>query len=401
MLSESYRWRVLALATFTFTFVVAIPHMSLPVLFDEIAAELDLNLVQVGWIWGSSSVMGIFVGLIGGPLGDRFGPRRMLAVACLLMGLAGGARAFSTDFVTLAGTVFLTGFAQGAIPMNVHKACGVWFPRRQLGLANGVVSMGMALGFMLGAWLAAGFLSPLLNGWRNVLLAYAIVAIAFSLMWILTKEKSQAGPGASRPPIRAVVALRKVLALPQVWLLGLATALAAAGINSALGYLPLYLRDLGWAAERADQTLASFHGASLLFAIPIAMYSDRSGRRLGVLMICVVIFAAGFGAIGLVSGFLISAAVMLAGISRDGYMAVSMTTITEADGVGPELAGTAMGLSISLIAITNALAPPIGNSLVALGAAAPFYFWSALALLALLPYLVFKARARVRPREPS
>jgi hypothetical protein len=57
--SDAYKWLVLTLAAFTFTFVVAIPQMSLPVLFDEISAELGLSLVQVGWIWGFGSVMGI------------------------------------------------------------------------------------------------------------------------------------------------------------------------------------------------------------------------------------------------------------------------------------------------------------------------------------------------------
>ena len=87
--SESYKWLILAISAFTFTFVVAMPQMSLPVLFDEISAELGLSLVQVGWIWGVGSVLGILVGLIGGPVGDRFGPRRTLTVACLLMGIAG------------------------------------------------------------------------------------------------------------------------------------------------------------------------------------------------------------------------------------------------------------------------------------------------------------------------
>jgi len=66
---DAYKWLVLTLATFTFTFVVAIPQMSLPVMFDEISADLSLSLVQVGWIWGAGSVMGILVGLIGGPVG--------------------------------------------------------------------------------------------------------------------------------------------------------------------------------------------------------------------------------------------------------------------------------------------------------------------------------------------
>ena len=40
----------------------------------------------------------------------------------------------------------MTGFAMWAIPMNVHKTCGVWFSKKRLGMANGVVSVGMALG---------------------------------------------------------------------------------------------------------------------------------------------------------------------------------------------------------------------------------------------------------------
>ena len=146
--SDSYKWLVLALAAFTFTFVVAIPQMSLQVLFDENSADLNLSLVQVGWIWGVGSMLGILVGLIGGPIGDRFGPRRTLTVACLLMGIAGAARGFSNDFTMLAFTTLITGFAQWSIPMSVHKACGVWFPKEQLGMANGVVAVGMALGFL-------------------------------------------------------------------------------------------------------------------------------------------------------------------------------------------------------------------------------------------------------------
>ncbi len=129
--SESYKWLVLTISTFTFTFVVAIPQMSLPVLFEEISAELDLSLVQVGWIWGAGSVLGTLVGLIGGPIGDRFGPRRILAVACLLMGIAGAARGLSNGFTMLTITTLITGFAQWSIPMNVHKACGIWAGNQQ------------------------------------------------------------------------------------------------------------------------------------------------------------------------------------------------------------------------------------------------------------------------------
>jgi len=188
--SDGYKWLVLTLAALTFTLVVAIPQMSLPVLFDEISTDIGLNLVQVGWIWGIGSAMGIVVGLIGGPVGDRFGPRRTLAVACLLIGIAGAARGLSNSFAMLAFTVLNTGFAQWSIPMSVHKTCGVWFPKKQLGVANGVVSVGMALGFMSGSLLAAAVFSPLFGGWRHVLYVYGAVAILFGAFWWFSQEKA-------------------------------------------------------------------------------------------------------------------------------------------------------------------------------------------------------------------
>ena len=222
--SDSYKWLVLALATFTFTFVSAIPQMSLPVLFDEISAELDLSLVQVGWIWGISSVLGILVGLIGGPVGDRFGPRRTLTVACLFMGVAGAARGLSTGFAMLALTTLVTGFAQWSIPMSIHKACGIWFSKKQLGMANGVVAVGMALGFLLGALLAATVFSPKLGGWRNVFFAYGAVAILFAMFWWFSQEKAGLLGQQGSPIITFREAIGHVVRLRNVWILCIATA---------------------------------------------------------------------------------------------------------------------------------------------------------------------------------
>lgn len=75
---SNYRWYILTLGALTHTFAVAMPMMSLPVLFKEISVELDLNLVQIGTVWGMIPLAGIFVVLIGGLLGDRFGVKRTL-----------------------------------------------------------------------------------------------------------------------------------------------------------------------------------------------------------------------------------------------------------------------------------------------------------------------------------
>jgi MFS family permease len=388
--SESYKWLVLTISTFTFTFVVAIPQMSLPVLFDEISAELGLSLVQVGWIWGVGSVLGILVGLIGGPVGDRFGPRRTLAVACLFMGIAGAARGLSNGFTMLAVTTLITGFAQWSIPMNIHKTCGIWFPKERLGMANGVVSVGMALGFLLGALLAATVFSPVFGGWRNVLFVYGAVAVLFGMFWMLSKDKAGGESQQSNPMITFREAIGHVIRLRNVWILCIATAGVSGCVNGMLGFLPLYLRDLGWEPLKADSTLASFHAASMIFAIPIALLSDRIGSRRGVLMAVVLLIGLGTGLIGFTSGVLISTAVLIAGFSRDGFMAITMTAIIEEEGIGARFAGTATGLNMSAMGIANVFAPPIGNWLAKFGTGLPFLFWASLVFLGFVGYLFMR-----------
>jgi MFS family permease len=390
---DAYKWLILTLAALTFTLVVAIPQMSLPVLFDEISADIGLNLVQVGWIWGVGSAMGILVGLIGGPVGDRFGPRRTLAVACLFIGIAGAARGLSNSFAMLAFTVLITGFAQWSIPMNVHKACGVWFSQKQLGMANGVVSVGMALGFLSGSLLAATVFSPLLGGWRNVLFVYGAVAVLFGAFWWFSQEKARDEDRQTNHMITLREAIGHVIHLRNVWLLCIATAGVSGGVNGVLGYLPLYLRGLGWEPAIADSTLASFHAASMTCAIPIALLSDRVGSRRGVLMAAVLLIGTGTGLIGFASGVLISVAVIIAGIARDGFMAITMTAVIEEKGVGARFAGSAIGLNISLMGIANVFAPPAGNWLAQFGSGVPFLFWASLVFLGFTAYFFLQKPA--------
>ena len=364
--------------------------MSMPVLFDEISSELDLSLVQVGWIWGIGSVLGIVVGLIGGPVGDRFGPRRTLAVACFLMGIAGAARGLSNGFSMLAITTLITGFAQWSIPMNVHKTCGIWFSKEQLGMANGIVSVGMALGFLLGALLAATVFSPLFGGWRNVLFVYGAVATLFSVFWGLSQDKEESKERQRRQSVRFGEAIGHVIRLRNVWILSLATAGVAGCVNGMLGYLPLYLRDLGWAPALADSTLASFHAASMVFAIPIAWFSDRIGSRRGVLMTAALFIGFGTGLLGFAGGLMISAAVLIAGISRDGFMATTMTAIIEEKGIGVRFAGSATGLNMSVMGVAIVFAPPIGNWLAQFGSGLPFLFWASFVFIGFTGYFFMR-----------
>ena len=386
----------MVLAGLTATLVVAMPAMSMPVLFAEISEDIGLTIVQIGAIWGTGSLAGLFTGLAAGTIGDKFGTKRTIVVGCVLIGMTGALRAFSTDFVTLGATVFLGGLLGPIIPLSLHKACGVWFSGRHLGLANGFVASGMAFGFMVGAMISATVLSPLLGGWRQVMIFYGIVAVLMSIPWALTRA---APAGESAAGAGSTMSMRQtfshVVRLKNVWILGLALLGIGGCIQGALGYLPLYLREIGWPGPRADGALATFHAMSLLMVFPIALLSDRLGSRKRFLMIAALMVAVGIGSLAFVPGPLVWASVILAGLVRDGFMAIYMTMITELDGVGALYAGTAIGLSGTLSRVGGLVAPPVGNSLATYNLNLPFVFWAGMALVGLVfLYLVKEGKPR-------
>lgn len=380
---SKYKWYILVLVAVTNMVVVAIPAMGMSVLAKEISQDLGLSLVQIGAIWGMASLAGIVTSLLGGVIGDILGPKRVLIIASLLAGLFGALRSLAVDFVSLAVIVILLGVVTPFVIMNGIKTIGQWFPYHQLGLANGITSMGMALGFFLGALLSATTFSPLLGGWRNVLIFYGLLGGLFSIPWffVRTHTSSHLVTGASSSLVKTV---RYVAGLKNVWLLGLTLFGVSGAIQGLLGYLPLYLRNMGWDVLHADGAVSAFHFISMVFVLPIALWSDRLGSRKRLLMVAALMVVIGVGLLSVVSGFWVWLAVLLTGFVRDAFMAIFLTMVIETEGVGPVYAGTATGFTMTISGIGNVVAPPLGNSLAVLWPGAPFAFWAVLTIFGML-----------------
>jgi len=248
-----------------------------------------------------------------------------------------------------------------------------------------VLSMGMALGFLIGSMASATWLSPWLGGWRNVLIFYGVVALAFSVPWVFTRAKpDSAAVQSGAPSIGMGQAISNIARIRDIWLLSL-TFLGVSGcIQSTLGYLPLYLRGQGWGVVAADGALSAFHVASLIFVIPIALWGDRFGSRKKVLLFLESMTALGVGLLSVVGGALVWAAVIIAGFVRDGFMAHFITRVVETDGVGPAYAGTATGFVMIFAGIGNLLAPSLGNTLADISPNLPFVFWTVLIIAGLI-----------------
>jgi cyanate permease len=256
----------------------------------------------------------------------------------------------------------------------------------------------MALGFAVSSMISATLLSPLLGGWRNVVFLYGAISIGIGVIWTLTQpapgERQSSMGGQHTATIRQV--LSQVALNRNVWLLGLVIFGVGGCIQGLLGYLLLYLRDVGWPAARADGALATFHTVSLLIVIPLSLLSDRLGSRKTILIIAALTTVTGTGLLSVAEGPAVWGSVIIAGVFRDGFMAVFMTTIIELEGVGAAYAGTAIGFVIVFSGLGRWLAPPLGNSLADVGLGVPFVFWAAMAAAALLGLYFVKTTSRVK-----
>lgn len=383
------KWFVLALTALSATLAVTMPMMAIPVLFAEISRDLSLNLVQVGTIWGIGSLAGILTGFFGGSIGDRFGTNRTLVVAFILTGIIGAVRGFAFDYFTLAGAFFIGGFLGPAIPTNLHKICGDWFPGKQLGVANGVLSSGMALGAMTGAGISATILSPWFGGWRNVIIFYAVIAVIIGLAWLFVPDPpgnlELLNPDGSS--MSFMQSLRHISKIRNIWFLSIAALGIGGAIQGFLGYLPLYLRNIGWSTSAADGTLVIFHAVSMVATIPIAIISGRIGKRKVIVIFACIMTTLGLSLLYFADGPFVWIAVIMVGIMRDAYMAILITMITETKGIGASLTATAMGLVMVLPRVGSIFSPPLGNSLANINPSLPFLFWAGLAAFSIVGFV--------------
>lgn len=386
------KWWILILSALTATFTVAAPSMGLSVMFKEISTDLNLDLVQIGLVWSIGSLPAILTAILGGAVADRLGPRRVIVTGIALTGVIGALRGWAGDFASLLTIILFLGALTPLITMTAYKINGMWFPPHQLGLANGIFSMGMALGFMLGAFFSANLISPWLGGWRNTFFFFGGLAILFAIPWTIIPITPPASP-TSQPEKHQQSfwqGVRQIYRNSNMWLVGIAMLGYSGAIQGLLGYLPLHLRDAGWTGINADGAQTLFHAMSLVFVIPITFLSDRLGTRKNLLLVTLCLTVAGASVLIFSQSWPVWLAVILAGVGRDATMALLFTMGIQMKGVGAAYAGSASGF-VSLFSFVGALlASPIGNSLAGTSAGLPFAFWAGMAALALISLALVK-----------
>lgn len=384
--NQNTKWFILFLTALTATVASSAPSAALSVLFKEISTDLNLDLVQVGLVWSIGSLPAVLTSFLGGAVIDRFGPKKITLISLFLLALTGASRGLSSGFSTLLASILLMGAIAPMSIMASYKINGIWFPSRQLGMANGVFSMGMAAGFMLGSLISATTLSPWLGGWRQVMFFYGGLTLLLLIPWLFVPSNQPVNIPKAFQSARISIksAFSQVLKFRNLWLLGLSLFGYSGAIQGILGYLPLYLREMNWTPIQADGAPTLFHAMSLAFVVPVSLLSDRSRIRKPWLLATLSLSLIGATMLTIADGWLVWLAVFLMGMGRDATMALLLTYAIETEGVGASLAGTATGFVILFSNIGALFSSPIGNSLAEGGASLPFAFWAGLLTFGLI-----------------
>jgi MFS family permease len=153
---------------------------ALTVALPALRGDFGADLVSVQWVLNAYVLALASLTLVGGALADVYGKARMLAVGCLLFGLASAACALAPSEAWLIAARAVQGVAAAIVTPASLALIGATYPRDERNQAIGVWAAASALttaaGPILGGWLTDSFGWPMVF-WINPPIAFGAVAI--------------------------------------------------------------------------------------------------------------------------------------------------------------------------------------------------------------------------------
>jgi predicted MFS family arabinose efflux permease len=217
-------------------------------------AELDLTLVEAGFIATTFNVMGMLVGMLAGVVCDRFGHKQLAlgGLALLAAGGALGAAAGSFGAVLLARFLEGVGFILFVVSAPTLMTAAAATPRdraRALGIWSAYMPTGGSIALVAAPWLIAVW------GWRGLWDALAVAAAAAALLFARLVPRSRPAQLSS---LRLVVEslTRGNLAMAALF------ACYVAQWTSIMVWLPTFLVD-----EHGASTTAAALATALMVAV--------------------------------------------------------------------------------------------------------------------------------------
>jgi len=385
----AYRWWVLTNTFLIFTIAFGMGWTYIVMLVSQVLGDLGLAMTDWGALWSAIALGTMLSAILGGALGDRFGIRWVVGLGVFFMGFFLMLRGTASGFVSLYAWMLLFGVALAVTFSNVPKALGMWFPPEEFGLANGVTQAGYGAGAGLATVLTPIILEAF-GGWRRLTYFLGILTMLLGGLWLLTirDRVSPLAEGVRQSGVGE--ALRLVLKVRDVWIVAGCYFLFLGGYIGLIGYAPTYfvsVQGMTPAAAGAVLSIVMWLYVPGTFIIPTL--SDRIGLRKtlyvpGMFATGVLIFSAAF----VLDAPLWIVAVFWGFLAGSG--ALAFVVPLEMAGVGPALAGSALGVAVTAGYLGGFVAPLICARLAEVTSVAGFAFGGGCYALSGLLFLMLK-----------
>ena len=346
--------------------VAAFQIGKLPAALPSLRAELDLSLVEAGWIISALAAVGVATGMIWGFVADRFGHRRMLLSGMAVIVVGTGLGSFAGTGVELFATRLVEGCGYIAVLTAGPTVIGAFCRERDRPMALGLWAFYMPVGLAGMVVISPAMIEA--ASWRglwqlNGALALAAIAAA---AWATRGEHGgrAATSGGNTAPMPA--AIWKTVASPGPPTLAVCFAAYSLVYITVSAFLPTFLiEQRGYAPDAAAYWVA----VSMVVNAPgciVGGWLLRRGwptaRVIAIAYLGMLVCVPGIFADHIDPALRLSLAILMPFMG--GLIPPAVLARTGALAAGPGLASTCVGLISQTLMFGQLAGPPILAALV-------------------------------------
>ena len=373
-MKKHYAWVI----AFTGTLVLLISHgfgrMSYSILLPSMREALGLNYTQVGLIGTGNFIGYLGLSIVGGFLAARYGARKVIFIALIIMGISLFLTGLSNSFTAAFLMRLVTGMGTGGsyIPMMALPAA--WFAASKRGLATGINTIGTGLGFSI-----TGLVLPFLivhygaSGWRYSW--YLMGAIAFICSFIcyifLRDNPAEKGlsmygeDGAQRAQeetqkFSIIKTWLNIAREREVWKLGCVYFMYGLSYIIYLTFFVAFLtKELGLSTKSAGGIFAITGFLCIFSGVVWGSISDVLGRRYGSMLAYIALAVSYLLPAFLHETIFLYASAILFGISMSSLPVIMAAAA--GDALGAKLASAGLGVITVFFGVGQALGPALAG----------------------------------------
>ena len=295
-------------------------------------AQLDVSLVQAGWLLSLSQMAGMLTAVFVGMFADGFGLRRSVLWGLVLLGLLSGLAGLTTSAPQL---LLMRAIEGAAILMIIVPAPALLrslvAPDRlstAMGFWGTFMPTGTATAMLLGPALMAHF------GWATWWETLGAIALLMALLFNMGVPRAAVAVAVAgaRPPAANLQRLRLVWRTPQVWRVALAFACYSGQWLVIIGFLPTLLQTGGMSAGLAGTIAAIASAVNIVGNIAGGRLLQKGVPSQRVLGIAFATMAAG--------------AFVVFGTPSDTPLIVKLVAVLMFSGVGGMIPGSLFSLAV-------------------------------------------------------